>query len=189
MKRKDFKTSKSTATVAVLSLGIGVATVGVGQSITKSDLPEPKMVILDKSLSMVDADKCIHAARLFYALWNTGNAEFAKSCLATNFTDRTLPKGRPQGVDGPLSASTNFRKAVPDLRCGIEQMIVCDDRVVSHLHFSGHFTGKFAEKNGAGQSIDFIATDILRIQHGRITDNWHLEDNLTLMQQLGMVRL
>jgi hypothetical protein len=28
----------------------------------------------------------------------------------------------------------------------------------------------------------------LRVQDGRITDNWHIEDNLTLMQQLGIVQ-
>jgi hypothetical protein len=36
---------------------------------------------------------------------------------------------------------------------------------------------------GNGQPVDFIATDILRVRHGRITDNWHLEDNLTFLQQ------
>jgi predicted ester cyclase len=40
---------------------------------------------------------------------------------------------------------------------------------------------------GAGQQVDFIATDILRVRDGRITDNWHLEDNLTFLQQIGMV--
>jgi len=35
--------------------------------------------------------------------------------------------------------------------------------------------------------VDFIATDILRVRDGRITDNWHLEDNLTFLQQIGMV--
>jgi len=59
--------------------------------------------------------------------------------------------------------------------------------VVAHLHFSGHFTGTFGEKQGAGQPIDFIATDILRLEDGRITDDWHIEDNLTLMQQLEIV--
>ena len=35
--------------------------------------------------------------------------------------------------------------------------------------------------------IDFIATDIYRIANGRVAENWHLEDNLTLLQQLGLV--
>jgi SnoaL-like polyketide cyclase len=35
--------------------------------------------------------------------------------------------------------------------------------------------------------VDFIATDIVRVRRGRITDNWHLEDNLTFLQQIGVV--
>ena len=40
---------------------------------------------------------------------------------------------------------------------------------------------------GKGQSIDFIATDIYRVADGRIAENWHLEDNLTFLQQLGVI--
>ena len=42
-------------------------------------------------------------------------------------------------------------------------------------------------QTGAGQPVDFIATHILRVRNGRITDNWHLEDNLTFLQQIGVV--
>ena len=69
----------------------------------------------------------------------------------------------------------------------LEQMIVAGDRVVTHLHFTGHFTGTFNGVQGNGQAVDFIATDIYRIRDGKITDNWHLEDNLTFLQQLGVV--
>ena len=40
-----------------------------------------------------------------------------------------------------------------------------------------------------GQPVDFIATDILRVRHGRITDNWHIEDNLTLLQEMGVAKV
>jgi predicted ester cyclase len=56
-----------------------------------------------------------------------------------------------------------------------------------HYRFHGHFTGQWAGKQGQGQAVDFIATDIYRIADGKIADNWHIEDNLTLMQQLGLV--
>ena len=179
---------KPAATVAFALLAAGAAFFSSGQSASEADLPQPKLLIMDKSLPAEQAQQAVHAAKLFYAFWNTGDAQFARLALATNFTDRTLPKGRPQGVDGPLFASRNFRHAVPDLRCDIEQIIVAGDRVVAHLHFWGHFTGAFEQKQGAGQTVDFIATDILRVQDGRITDNWHIEDNLTLMQQLGIVQ-
>jgi len=179
---------KLAASIALALLLASITFLASGQPVSEDDLPQPKLVIMDKSIPADQAQKAVHAARLFYAFWNTGNPQFAKLALATNFTDRTLPKNRPQGVEGPLFASRNFRQAVPDLRCDIEQLIVAGDRVVAHLHFLGHFNGVFGQKQGAGQTVDFIATDILRVQDGRITDNWHIEDNLTLMQQLGIVQ-
>src|SRR5437899_5272947 len=126
-------TSTHPRLAAVIALALFVdsaAFVSYGQPVSEGNLPQPKLVIMDKSLSADQAQKTVHAAKVFYAFWNTGNPQFAKLALATNFTDRTLPKGRPQGVDGPLFASRNFRQAVPDLRCDVEQLIVADDRVV-----------------------------------------------------------
>jgi predicted ester cyclase len=169
-------------------LAAGAAFLAFGDPVLADKLPEPKSVTIDKSLSTDQAQAAVHVARVFYAFWDTGDAQFARLALADNFTDRTLPKGRPQGVEGPIVASRNFRQALPDLRCEIEQLIVAGDRVIAHLHFRGHFTGAFGQKQGGGQTVDFIATDILRVQDGRITDNWHIEDNLTFMQQLGIVQ-
>lgn len=66
-------------------------------------------------------------------------------------------------------------------------MIVSGDRVVSHLRFTGHFTGTFNGMKGQGQAVSFIATDIYRIADGKIAENWHLEDNLTFLQQIGVI--
>jgi hypothetical protein len=57
------------------------------------------------------------------------------------------------------------------------------------LRFTGHFTGIFQGTVGHGQPVDFIATDILRVRGGMITDNWHLEDNLTFLTQIGRSEL
>jgi predicted ester cyclase len=135
----------------------------------------------------VDTAAMTRAALRYASFWNTGDEHFAREALAADFVDRTPPPGRVPGVEGALAASRNFRAAVPDLRCTVEQLIVAGDRVVSHLHFRGHFTGRFGDHQGHGQPVDFIATDIYRIADGRIAENWHLEDNLTLLKQLGVV--
>jgi len=57
----------------------------------------------------------------------------------------------------------------------------------AHLHFRGHFTGGFGQTQGQGQTINFIATDIYRVSDERIAENWHVEDNLTLQQQLELI--
>ena len=127
------------------------------------------------------------AARRYASFWNTGDEALARQALAPDFVDRTLPPGRAQGVPGPLAASKFVRTAIPDLQADLLQLIVAGDRVTVHYRFHGHFTGRWDTTQGQGQAVDFIATDIYRIENGKIADNWHIEDNLTLMQQLGLV--
>lgn len=123
----------------------------------------------------------------FYGFWANGSGRLLAEAIGPDFVDHTLPAGRPQGPAGPAAASKGFLEAIPDLKVSVVQRLVVEDRVVSHLRFTGHFTGSFAGRSGQGQAVDFIATDIVRVQHGRITDNWHLEDNLTFLQQIGVV--
>jgi predicted ester cyclase len=150
-------------------------------------LIQPHTLIVDGSLPKAQVDAQILAARRYDTFWNSGDEALARAALAPDFTDRTLPVGRAQGLAGPLAAFKMMHSAIPDLRCEIEQMVVAGDRVVVHLRFRGHFTGPFKQTRGQGQVIDFIATDIYRIANSRIADNWHIEDNLTLLQQLGVV--
>ncbi|MBN3858403.1 ester cyclase [Paraburkholderia sp. Ac-20340] len=154
---------------------------------TDTNLVQPHELIVDKSLPAQQVEQQIHAARLYDTFWSTGDEAQARAALAPDFTDRTLPAGRAQGIAGPLAASKVFHAAVPDVHADVEQMIVAGDRVITHLRFTGHFTGTFNGVQGKGQTVDFIATDIYRIRDGKIADNWHLEDNLTFLQQLGVV--
>ena len=92
-----------------------------------------------------------------------------------------------KGVKGVLEASKNFRAAIPDLKAKIEELLVVHDRAVVRYSFTGHFTGSFKDLKGDGREISFRAVDIYRVQNGQISDIWHLEDNLSLMHQLGVV--
>jgi predicted ester cyclase len=190
-----------TYTLNSLSVAVGVAaalfgtflvpavagTASNGSAKAQDTLVQPRAMIVDRSLSKPQARAQILAARRYDTFWTTGEEAMARSALASNFMDRTLPPGRPQGIEGPLTASKAFRAAVPDLHCDVEQMMVVGDRVVSHLRFTGHFTGTFNDVQGTGQTVNFIATDIYRITDGKIAENWHLEDNLTLIRQIGVV--
>lgn len=138
------------------------------------------------SASVAHADPVVDAARTYAAFWNTGDPALAQKALAPDFIDRTLPAGREQGVNGPLQASRFFRTAVPDLKAEATHIVPNGDQVSVRLHFTGHFTGKFGDVQGAGQAIDFQAFDLYHVVDGRIAENWHLEDNLTLLQQMGI---
>ncbi|MGY6159886.1 ester cyclase [Paraburkholderia strydomiana] len=175
------------AASAVMLFTAALPATAAATSAPDDHLVKPQTLIVDHTLPKKQLDAQIRAARTYDTFWTTGDEAQAHAALAENFTDRTLPPGRPQGIAGPLAASRAFHAAVPDVKASVEQMIVAGDRVVTHLHFTGHFTGTFNRTQGKGQTVDFIATDIYRIRDGKITDNWHLEDNLTFLQQLGVV--
>ena len=177
-------------TIAVAVVALSAAALPVAASAADS-LPLPRSVVTDRSISASQREAMSLAARRYYAFWDTGDVIYANVVLAPDFVDRTLPAGRPQGPEGPVFASKNFRTTVPDLHVEVEEMLIVGDRVIGRLRFTGHFTGTFgagaATRQGDGRAIDFIATDIYRVANGRIAENWHLEDNLTLLQQLGAV--
>jgi predicted ester cyclase len=173
--------------IAALALAAFGAIATAPASAATDTLVKPATMIVDHSLPKTQAAAQILAARRYDTFWTTGDEALARAALAPGFLDRTLPPGRPQGIEGPLAASKVVHAAVPDIHCDVTQMIVAGDRVVSHLHFTGHFTGGFKGVQGKGQPVDFIATDIYRVADGRIAENWHIEDNLTFLQQLGVI--
>ena len=167
-------------------LAVGLAGALGAHAAGNADLPMPRHLAVEASSA--DSDAVVQAARRYAAFWNTGDEAYAKLALSPAFIDRTLPDGRPQGPEGPLQASKGFRAAVPDLHAEIDDLVVAGDRASVHLHFHGHFTGQFQNLKGNGQPVDFQAFDLYRVKDGRIVENWHLEDNLTLLKQLGAIK-
>lgn len=173
--------------VSLLSLLTALA-ISLAAPARAADGVQINELVVATAIPDAQRDAIVQAVRAFYGFWNTGDETLLKQAIAPNFTDRTLPAGRPQGPDGPAFASRHFRAAVPDLALTVQKVIVAGDYATVHMTFTGHFTGTFERTQGGGQPIAFIATDLIKVENGRITDNWHIEDNLALLQQMGVVR-
>ncbi|MFI6151698.1 ester cyclase [Kitasatospora sp. NPDC051170] len=149
------------------------------------DLVQPKALTVDRSIGERRAAQEVRLAQQLYTFWNTGQQRYLDAAISPEFRDDTLPAGRPQGPAGPVFASKNFRAAVPDLTCELSDVLVAGDRITARLVFRGHFTGTFDGARGKGQSVEFNAIDIQHVGADRIVEDWHLEDNETLLAQLG----
>lgn len=170
----------------IASAAIGVALISAPASGAAVKIDE---LIVAHTIPPAQREAEITAAKAFYQFWNTGDVALLEQAISPDFVDHTLPPGRPQGPEGPVFASRSFRAAVPDLSVEVRKMVVADDYITVHMDFKGHFTGVFGQRKGSGQSIAFIATDLLKVTNGRITDNWHIEDNLTLLTQMGITNV
>jgi predicted ester cyclase len=177
----------------VLVGGLALLSGGGPAAPTQSALPlapitVPKLVTRASALTEAQAAQLLRTARLFYTFWNTGDMRYARAAVSSDFKDNTLPPGRPQGLPGLQAASKGFLAAVPDLKCTLEDVVLANDKVVARLLFTGHNTGPFGTHPASGKAIRFIAIDILHIRDGKIYEDWHLEDNLTFQQQIGIVK-
>ncbi|MGN7998940.1 ester cyclase [Sphingomonas sp. 22176] len=125
-------------------------------------------------------------AATYYGFWNNGSAALFEATVSSGYEDRTLPAGRRQGPSGLADARAAFFAAFPDGRVKVLQQMLVGDRIVSHLRVTGTFTGSRKGAEGAGQAIDYLATDIMRVVDGLIVENWHVEDHETLHRQLAV---
>lgn len=173
--------------IILLTAWLAMTSLVAATSHAGQPLPEPQKIHVAAGMSTLKAQELLVPASRYYAFWNTGDENYAKAALADDFTDLNLPEGRPQGPQGPIIASRAFRSAVPDLRLAIPEAWVIDDQVLARLTFTGHFTGEFAGRRGDGRAIVFEAVDMYTIRDGHIVTNWHLENNLTLLKQLGAI--
>ena len=173
--------------VGALASAAGLAAAAQVDDATAVQMAAPHELIVAGDLSPAQRERILTPINNLYGFWNNGSPELLKKALSPEFFDHALPPGRPQGPAGPAAASKGFLAAVPDLVVTVLQQVVAVDRVVSQVRLTGHFTGKLGDVQGKGQAIDFTAIDILRVRDGKVTDNWHLEDNLGFMQQAGLI--
>ena len=85
--------------VAVLSL---VITLDAASTLAV-DLVKPEEIIVTGAIPPAEREAELDAARAFYDFWNTGDAAFLKRAIADDFSDRTLPPGRPHGPEASIT--------------------------------------------------------------------------------------
>ncbi|MEU3445334.1 ester cyclase [Streptomyces griseoincarnatus] len=153
---------------------------------TSPDLVRPMALTVDRSIGDRGAALEVRLAQQLYTFWNTGEKKYLDLAVSPDFRDNTLPPGRPQGPAGPVFASEHFRAAVPDLTCELSDLLITGDKITARLVFRGHFTGSYNGVPGKGQTVDFNAIDIQHVGARQIVEDWHIEDNQTLLSQLGV---
>lgn len=108
---------------------------------------------------------------------------FAKDAISHDPSQPNLGRG-PQGARESMEPYTT---AFPDARLVIEREIAEGDYVVQYLRTSGTHTGPLGNIPATGKKTNVTGVIISKFQDGKVVETWSLWDQLTLMQQLGVV--
>jgi len=77
--------------------------------------------------------------------------------------------------------------AFPDLHATIQDQVAEEDKVVTHKIFRGTHQGEFMGVAPTGKQIEFAVIDILRLENGKVVEHSAVQDQLALMQQVGIL--
>ena len=124
--------------------------------------------------------------REFFAAIDSGNLERVRELTADDLALHVL--GVPQALskDALMGAIKSFYAAFPDNTHVLEQTLSADDRVAVVITQHATSKGAYEGAPATGQRVTIPAIHILKFSNGQIREWWALEDNLGLMQQLGM---
>ncbi len=118
---------------------------------------------------------------------NAHNEELFYELNAPDFVNLSAPPGVPSDLEGGKVFLWSFFTAFPDGRFTIDDMIAEGDRVATKKTFTGTHTGPLSDLPATGNRVSIQFVDILRLRDGKIVEHWLSIDNLSFMQQLGVI--
>jgi steroid delta-isomerase-like uncharacterized protein len=118
------------------------------------------------------------------------NKQDLAGCLeffARDYVWHGAPPGTAPGPAGIKQINTAFWTAFPDLHFAVDDLIAEGDKVVWRVTMRGTHQGEFMGMPPTGKHVSFTAIGIDRINDGKFVETWVNEDDLGLLQQLGVI--
>jgi steroid delta-isomerase-like uncharacterized protein len=126
--------------------------------------------------------------RYFEEVWNQGKLEVLDELLSLDYINHT--PGMPNPIAGPEGLKpivAGIRRAFPDLKYVIENMVVTDIQVAVHTTMYGTHEGDFFGLAATHKKIKVSQMQIEKIQNNKIIEHWRVTDELALLRQLGQI--
>jgi steroid delta-isomerase-like uncharacterized protein len=93
-----------------------------------------------------------------------------------------------RGLEEAKQFVSMYKTAFPDLNVTVEDVIAGGDKAVSRVTIRGTHQGEVEEFGPpTGRQVEAQIITIHRIEGGKIAEEWDSYDNLSFMQQLGLV--
>ena len=120
--------------------------------------------------------------RFYHELWNRWNLAVADEIVSEDvrFRGSTL-----EGRESFKGYVETVRAAFPDWHNRIDEMISCEDRVVTRMTWSGTHRGRLQGVEPTGERVEYVGVAIFRLEGGKIEEGWVVGDTQELWRALG----
>jgi len=99
------------------------------------------------------------------------------------------PGQEVRGLEGLRGVIGAYRTAFPDLKMTVDDLVVAGAKAVVSFTLTGTHEGDLLGIPATGRKARVSGMVLSRLEHGRIVEEWEVLDQLTMLQQLGVVSL
>ncbi|MCC6527629.1 MAG: ester cyclase [Polyangiaceae bacterium] len=117
--------------------------------------------------------------------FNRGNFDAWDECFSPTIQEHQY--GLPSTLAEFKQAIAGLRRAMPDLKLTIDEMITSGDKVWARMTSRGTHQGPFMGLAPTGKSFTITVMDVCRFEGGKIVEHWGVPDRFALMHQLGLL--
>jgi steroid delta-isomerase-like uncharacterized protein len=130
--------------------------------------------------------------RYYEEAYNERNPPLAHDLLADQFVRHNAAaphRDQAHGNTDDVARVEAWLTAFPDLHVTIEKLITSEDTVVAWVIWRGTHDGPLPHWDApvTGQTMERESIIIYRVECGQIAENWIVQDNLTMLRQLGVI--
>jgi predicted ester cyclase len=128
------------------------------------------------------------AVRKFWDGINTHRLEYLDEVCTTDFINHDPNLPNPH-ADLPTTKQLvgGILAGFPDLHSAEDDLIAAGDKVVVRRTFHGTHTGAFMGIAPTGKKITYTGIFIAHLTGGKVSEQWVNADNLSILQQLGVI--
>jgi steroid delta-isomerase-like uncharacterized protein len=127
--------------------------------------------------------------RRYQEIYNSNHLESLSEVVAEDLLTPKIMPGMPPGLEGGKKVHTTTLIGMPDWQTTIDDLIAEGDKVVARVTMTGTHTGDFWGIPATGKRVEFTGIYIVRIADGKIVEHWGEEDAVSLLQQLGVLKM
>jgi len=121
-------------------------------------------------------------------IYNKGNYSHIDEFVSSDFVIHSLnPNKEIHGPEGAKKFAFSLRTAFPDIQYTIIDQFAEGNKVVTRFIAQGTHQGSFEGIPPTGKSFKVSGIDIDYIQNGKVSECWSNLDELSLLQQLGVL--
>lgn len=118
---------------------------------------------------------------------NRRRFEAVAALMAPEFVARWTGRPEVHGAAAWVAAVRALLAAVPDLVYAVDAVAADGDLVAMRYHWTGTQTGVLRGIPPSGKPLRVEGMGFFRFRHGRLVEEWAVDDGLGLLQQLGVV--